>query len=63
MFLYNTSKYSRYTLKLVGQLKGLYRNVSRSLKTTYKFLIARSKQPNVYKLQCLQITISTNVYL
>jgi hypothetical protein len=55
MFLYNTSKYSRY-IKLVGQLKGLFRNhyVSRGLKTTCKFWIARSKQPNVYKLQCLQ---------
>ena len=53
---YNASKYSSYTKISWSIERIICRNVSRGLKTTCKFWIARSKQPSVYKL-CLQICI------
>jgi hypothetical protein len=47
MFLYNASKYSRYTKISCSIERIIYRNDFRGLKTTCKFWIARSKQQNV----------------
>lgn len=49
----NALKYSRYMEFTWSIERSIYQNVSRGLKTTWKFWIARSKQQNVYNV-CVQ---------